>query len=130
MFHSTARLLGNRETAFAVFKDYFAFQKPVLLDVFFLLQRRRSNNHKKSSSREMQDGFPRRDDHEPAPRGREGDPLKVFLTRFSAIRGCGFPWSWAGEEWKKGSGVPAFCLSQEKGACLGPHVISSRVTEP
>lgn len=57
-------------------------------------------------------------------------PLPGLLTRFPAVGGRGFPRSWVWEQWKKGSGVPALGLFQEKGACLCPHVISSRVTEP
>lgn len=76
----------------------------------------------------MQSGFPHVTITSQHP-GREEGPLKVLLTRFSAIRGRGLPGSWVWEEWKKGSGVPSLCLFQEKGACLSPHVVSSCVTE-
>lgn len=60
----------------------------------------------------------------------EGAPRLRLLTGFSAVGGCGLPWSWVWEKWEEGSGVPSLRLFQEKGACLGPHVVSSCVAEP
>lgn len=125
---SRAHILEKREAALLSLKKTSAFQKPTPLAVFLLYETEYWQNvlrRRKAGCTPPPPAPPEDAGQQPAGKAS----LEVFLTRLSSIRRRGFPGSWAWEKWEEGGGVPALRLLQENGAALGPHVISSSVTE-